>query len=56
MTLYRAVSTPAERAEQGTARFIEEAVTALRKAYWGAVRDGRCPLRLVLELRAEEAE
>ena len=56
MTLYRAVSTAEERETWGSARFIEDAVKALRKAYWGAVRGNLTPIRLVIELRAEEAE
>ena len=58
MTLYRAVSEPEERAEYGTARFIEDAVLALRKAYWTEInaQPARSTVRLVVELRRLETD
>ena len=55
MMLYRAESTPEDREAFGQARFLEDAVRAIRAAYWPAVRGDRTA-RIVVELRVEPAE
>ena len=52
MILYRAVSEPDDREAYGQVRFIEDAVKAIRAAYWPAVRGDR-RVRVVVEMRAE---
>ena len=52
MILYRSVSEPDDREAYGQVRFIEDAVKAIRAAYWPAVRGDR-RVRVVVEMRAE---